>query len=144
MVPFSPKCGCWKVNKIFIKVCISLFWAKYYSHYSCLGYLVDFLTFTPFLAIYSVRIMTNLEETKMLKRCKCWFKMFPSLTKYSPASQNVPKPSLHLELWGRGLLMSPGVWGWLEGRGSWGHPGLIQPILLKLKPAPSGMNCCCL
>ena len=55
-------------------------------------------SFTPFLAIYSARIMTNLEETKMLKRCKYWFKMFPSLTKYSPASQNVPKPSLHLEL----------------------------------------------
>ena len=52
--------------------------------------------------------------------------MFPSLIKCS----------LHLELWGRGLLMSPDMWGWLEGRGSWGHPGLIQPILLKLKPAP--------
>ena len=88
-----------------------MFWTKYYSHYSCLGYLVDFLMFTQFLAIDSARIMTNLEEAK-----------------YSLASQNVPKPSLYLELWGRGLLMSPGVWGWLEGRGSWGHPGLIQPI----------------
>jgi len=87
-----------------------MFWAKYYSHYSCLGYLVDFLMFTQFLATDSAR-MTNLEEAK-----------------YSLASQNVPKPSLHLELWGRGLLMSPGVWGWLAGRGSWGHPGLIQPI----------------
>ena len=46
---------------------ISLFWAKYYSHQSYLGDLVDFLMFTPFLAIYSARIMTNLEETKMLK-----------------------------------------------------------------------------
>ena len=52
--------------------------------------------------------------------------MFPSLIKCL----------LHLELWGRGLLMSPDMWGWLEGRGSWGHPGLIQTILLKLNPAP--------
>ena len=51
--------------------------------------------------------------------------MFPSLIKCS----------LHLELWGS-LLMSPDMWAWLEGRGSWGHPGLIQPILLKLKPPP--------